>query len=141
LRFLISSVIANKRLSDGRRAVVIDAGVNLLFTSFWFKHKVAPGQNAGGFTENSVLYGPLCMNIDCIREEIVLPALKKGELVVIMNTGSYSVTQWMQFISMRPNIVLISEEGKDELIRSNENLDYVSSLERIPEKLKTFNLH
>jgi diaminopimelate decarboxylase len=139
--FLISSVIANKRLSDGRRAVVIDAGVNLLFTSFWFKHRVAPGQNAGSFTENSTLYGPLCMNIDCIREEIVLPALKKGELVVIMNVGSYSVTQWMQFISMRPNIALVTEEEEAVMIRSNENLEYLSSLEEVPEKLKTFNLH
>ncbi len=139
--FLISSVIANKRLSDGRRAVVIDAGVNLLFTSFWFKHRVAPGQNAGSFTENSTLYGPLCMNIDCIREEIVLPALKKGELVVIMNVGSYSVTQWMQFISMRPNIALVTEEEEAVLIRSNENLEYLSSLEKVPEKLKTFSLH
>ena len=138
--YLISSVIANKRLSDGRRAVVVDAGVNLMFTSLWFKHRVAPGQHGGSFTENSTLYGPLCMNIDCIREEIVLPALKKGELVVIMNVGSYNVTQWMQFISMRPNIVLITEDRKIELLRETENLEYLSSLERIPEKLKKFAL-
>ena len=80
------------------------------------------------------------MNIDCIREEIVLPALKKDELVVIMNVGSYSVTQWMQFISMRPNIVMVTNEQNVEVIRSNENLEYVSSLEIVPEKFKSFSL-
>jgi diaminopimelate decarboxylase len=57
-----------------------------------------------------------------------------------MNVGSYNVTQWMQFISMRPNIVLITEDRKIELLRETENLEYLSSLERIPEKLKKFAL-
>ena len=43
---LISTVQATKRLPDGRRALVIDAGVNLLFTAFWYRHEVEPG--AGG---------------------------------------------------------------------------------------------
>lgn len=138
--YLVSSVIANKRLSDGRRAIIIDAGVNLLFTSFWFKHKIVPAQDAGSFTENSSIYGPLCMNIDCLREEIVMPSLKKGEKVVIFNVGSYSVTQWMQFITERPNVVMTMSDGSIELIRDNESLEYVSSPERLPESLKNFSL-
>lgn len=138
--YLISTVIANKRLSDGRRAVVIDAGVNYLFTSYWFKHKVAPAQHGTSFTENSTIYGPLCMNIDCIREEIILPPLKRGDQVVIFNIGAYNVTQWMQFITLRPNIVMTLEDGSVEIIRNRETLDYISSVESVPEKLKTFTL-
>ena len=33
--FLIGTVIANKRLSDGKRSTILDFGVNILFTSFW----------------------------------------------------------------------------------------------------------
>jgi len=134
--YLISKVIGNKRLSSGKRAVIIDAGVNIMFTSFWYKHKIMPAQQAGSITENSTIYGPLCMNIDCIQEDIVLPALKKNDYVVLFYVGAYNMTQWMQFISLRPNIVMITEEGTVELIRQREDLEYIMSLEHIPEKLK-----
>ncbi|MFC2136215.1 alanine racemase [Bacteroidota bacterium] len=138
--YLLSTVLANKRLSDGRRAVVIDAGVNTLFTSFWYKHKIAPAEENGGFTENVSIYGPLCMNIDVIREEIVLPTLKKGDQIVIFYVGAYNVTQWMQFITLRPNVVMVMEDGTVEVIREAETLDYVTRNEKIPSKLTKFSL-
>jgi diaminopimelate decarboxylase len=139
--FLLSSVIGNKRLSSGKKAVIIDAGVNLLFTSFWFKHKIVPAQQSNGtFTENSAIYGPLCMNIDCLSEDIVLPALNKGDQVVIQHVGAYSVTQWMQFITVRPKVVMIMEDKSIEIIRDSETFDYLSKMEKRPNKLESFNL-
>ncbi|MCK6614445.1 MAG: alanine racemase [Ignavibacteriaceae bacterium] len=134
--FLITSVLANKRLSTGKKAVIIDAGVNILFTSFWYKHKIQPAQETGIHTEDTALYGPLCMNIDCVRESIVLPSLNKGDKLVIEYVGAYDMTQWMQFIAMRPNVVMIMEDGKVELIRKSENLDYILDREVMPEQLK-----
>lgn len=136
--FIITSVIANKRLSSGRRAVIVDAGVNILFTSFWYKHKFSPAQDTGSHTEDSSIYGPLCMNIDCIRDGIILPILKKDDKLVIHYVGAYNITQWMQFITLRPNVVMIMEDGKVELIRKSETLDYIMSVEQVPEKLKKF---
>ncbi|HQX72975.1 MAG TPA: hypothetical protein PK298_08725, partial [Chitinophagaceae bacterium] len=66
--YLLSTVLANKRLSDGRRATILDAGVNLLFTSFWYDHKITPAQDFTQHTEDMALYGPLCMNIDVVRQ-------------------------------------------------------------------------
>ncbi len=134
--YLLTTVLANKRLSTGRRAVVIDAGVNILFTAFWYKHKISPAQESGLHTEDTSLYGPLCMNIDCIRESILIPALKKGEHLVIEDVGAYDMTQWMQFITMRPNIVMVMEDGSVELIRKSENLEYLLDRELIPSKLR-----
>ena len=37
---VVATVLANKRLVDGRRAVIIDAGVNLLPTAWWYRHAV-----------------------------------------------------------------------------------------------------
>lgn len=61
--YLLGTVIANKRLPDGRKAMIIDIGVNLLFTSFWYEHNITPAQPFSHHTENIVIYGPLCMNI------------------------------------------------------------------------------
>jgi diaminopimelate decarboxylase len=138
--YLISTVIGNKRLSNGKRAIIIDAGVNYLFTSYWFNHKIIPAQQKGNFTENAAVYGPLCMNIDCLREDIVLPTMKKGDKLVILFVGAYSVTQWMQFITTRPNTIMVMEDKKVEIIREAENLDYIISPEKLPEKLTAFSL-
>lgn len=134
--YLITTVLANKRLSTGRRAVIIDAGVNILFTSFWYKHKISPAQESGVHVEDSSLYGPLCMNIDLIRESILLPAVKKGERLIIEDVGAYDMTQWMQFITMRPNVVMIMQDGTVELIRKAEDLNYILDREVLPKQLK-----
>lgn len=138
--YLLGSVISNKRLADGKRTTILNIGVNLLFTSFWYDHKVSPAQPFTQYTEDTVLYGPLCMNIDVIRENVSLPLLNKGEHVVVHYVGAYNMTQWMQFITMRPNIVMIDEEGNTHLIREKETLDSLMKYEKVPEHLKKFEL-
>lgn len=138
--YLLGTVISNKRLADGRRNTIIDVGVNILFTSFWYEHKVSPAQEFTQYVEDTVLYGPLCMNIDVIRESISLPLMNKGEHFVIHSVGAYNMTQWMQFITLRPKVVMIDTEGKVHLVRDRESIDSITSLERVPEYLKTFKL-
>ncbi len=138
--YLLGTVLANKRLSDGRRATIMDFGVNILFTAFWYEHKISPAQEFTHHSEEMVVYGPLCMNIDKIRESVNLPLLKRGDQVVVHKVGAYNMTQWMQFIAMRPNVVLIDAKGEVHLIRERETIDTLTSKESIPEHLKTFNL-
>lgn len=138
--YLIGSVISNKRLSDGRRSTILDIGVNILFTSFWYDHKITPAQPFTQYTEDTVLYGPLCMNIDIIRNNINLPLLNKGDKVVVHSVGAYNMTQWMQFITLRPKVVMIDEDGKTHIIRENESLKTLLELEKVPEHLQEFDL-
>ncbi|HNW99257.1 MAG TPA: alanine racemase [Bacteroidales bacterium] len=138
--YLLGTVIANKNLSDGKRATIIDIGVNLLFTSFWYEHKITPAQEFTNYTENTTLYGPLCMNIDSIRENINLPLLNKGEHLVVHGVGAYNVTQWMQFITFRPKVVMIDINGNPHIIRDCETTNNIVSLEKVPEHLKKFEL-
>jgi len=137
---LLGTVISNKRLSDGRRTTILDIGVNILFTSFWYDHKISPAQPFTQYTEDTVVYGPLCMNIDVIRENVNLPLMNKGDHVVIHSVGAYNMTQWMQFITLRPRIVMIDMEGNVHVIREKESLDRLLELERIPKHLEKFEL-
>jgi diaminopimelate decarboxylase len=138
--YLLGTVLANKRLSNGRRATILDVGVNLLFTSFWYNHKVTPAQDFSAYKEDMELFGPLCMNIDVIRDSIMFPPLNKGDQVVIQNVGAYNLTQWMQFITLRPKVVLIDMKGNTHVIRDNETLDYINKMEHTPDHLKELNL-
>jgi diaminopimelate decarboxylase len=130
--YIAGSVIANKRLSDGHRATIVNVGVNLLFTSFWYDHKIHPVSSHSGLVEETTIYGPLCMNIDIIRPSLMFPALKCGDRFVITRTGAYNNTQWLQFITMRPNIILIDTNRKVHLIRRAETMENVSGNEVIP---------
>ena len=135
--YLLGTVLANKRLSDGRRATIMDFGVNILFTSFWYDHKISPAQDFTHHSEDQVLYGPLCMNIDVIRESVNLPLLNKGDQVVVHKVGAYNMTQWMQFIAMRPAIVLIDCNGDTHIIRKKEDLAYLEMPDQIPSHLQS----
>lgn len=134
--YLLGTVLATKRLADGRRATIVDTGVNIMFTSFWYNHRVSPAQDFSQHAEDTVLYGPLCMNIDSLRESITLPILKKGDRIVIQDVGAYNMTQWMQFITLRPNVVMIDTTGKVHLIRKQETIDSIVNYEIVPKYLK-----
>lgn len=127
--FLISSVIGNKTLANGQRATILDAGVNLLYTSTWYDLAVAPTQYYSGTWEEVVLYGPLCMNIDVVRERCLLPNMHRGEQVVIHPVGAYNVTQSMQFIEMKPAVVMVKPSGEAVLIKRRETMEDMVALE------------
>lgn len=129
---VISTVVGVKRFTDGRRAVILDAGVNLLPTAWWYRHDILPAQPAPGTPEPTVFYGPLCMNIDVVRDRLVFPPLRAGDRVVIQRVGAYNVTQWMQFITERPNVVMVNPRGEHAIIRKAEGLESLLAHEEMP---------
>ncbi|TCK06322.1 alanine racemase [Phorcysia thermohydrogeniphila] len=134
--FLITTVHASKRMPDGRKAYVLDAGVNVLFTAFWYHFKIEVDKEVAGPLEPCILYGPLCMNIDVVDDTVYLPPLPRGTRLILSPVGAYNVTQWMQFIRYRPAVVLIGEKGEVELIREREDLSDIVGRERLPERLR-----
>ncbi len=135
--YLITTATASKRMVDGRKSYVMDAGVNLLYTATWYKFNIELDREVHGLGEPSVLNGPLCMNIDVVDEGILLPPLPRGTRLILSPVGAYSVTQWMQFIEYRPAVVLINEDGVAETIREKEDLSDLLKREKVPAHLKS----
>jgi len=71
-----------------------------------------------------------------VRENAVLPLLNKGDHFVIHNVGAYNMTQWMQFITTRPRVVMIDQESKVHVIRERESLESITHFEQVPDHLK-----
>jgi diaminopimelate decarboxylase len=46
------------------------------------------------------------------------------------------MTQWMQFITIRPKVVLIDSDNNIHIIRNAESLDYLELPEQVPQHLK-----
>jgi len=129
---MIASVVANKRLADGRRAVVLDAGVNVLFTSYWYQHELVPTAPFYGVPEPTVVLGPLCMNIDVVCDQIVLPPLDVGAHLLVRPVGAYNVTQSMTFIHLQPAVVMIGNDGRHAVIRRSQTLEDLCAPESVP---------
>ena len=121
--------------SASRNALVLDAGVNLLYTTTWYQPRILPARPCLDSPTPTTVFGCLCMNIDVIREDAPLPGLTTGDQVVMHPVGAYNITQAMQFITYRPAVVMIGTDGAVHVIRERENLDYVQQLERVPQHL------
>jgi diaminopimelate decarboxylase len=134
--YLLTSVFASKRMPDGKKSYIVDAGVNLLYTTFWYNFDVSLDKRYDGLNEPSQINGPLCMNIDILAENIMLPPLDRGTVLTLWPVGAYSVTQSMQFIRYRPNNVIIDKEGNAHLIKEGDDLEYIVEKEIMPEYLK-----
>ena len=145
--YLIASVVAVKgaerystRPNSGKQSrggYIVDAGVNLLYTSTWFRVGVMPTTPSDPLHTNAVkLYGCLCMNIDVIRQEVELPPLEVDDKLVLHPVGAYNLTQSMQFIGLRPAVVLVGLDGSVNLIRRREKLIDVENGEQVPGHLQ-----
>jgi diaminopimelate decarboxylase len=145
--YLITSVVAVKaaerdraKPNSGRQSrggYIVDAGVNLLYTSTWFRFGVMPTKPTHPLHTNAVkLYGCLCMNIDVIREQVELPPLEVHDKLVLHPVGAYNITQSMQFIALRPAVVLIGVDGSVDVIRRREKLVDIENGEQLPARLQ-----
>ena len=102
---LVCSVVAVKRLEDGRRAIVVDAGTNLVPGALWqwpvLRALVDDGPGAGP----AMICGPLCLNIDILHPAAELPRVEPGALIVVEGVGAYAQSQATQFGDGRPAVV------------------------------------
>ena len=132
---LITTVAAEKRLPSGTRAIILDAGMNILSSIQWYRYDIRTAQDVGTMMEDTVVYGGLCMNIDVINASCSLPPLRRGDYLVIPHVGAYNLSQSMQFIFTRPAVIAI-DGGELYLIKEHETLEYVHQLDRVPEKFR-----
>ena len=130
----ICTVVATKKISSSNQGVVIDAGINILPNCNWYDHDIYCIGKKEMSRLDTVIFGPLCMQIDVVRKHIKLPPLHRGEHLLIKNTGAYNITQSTQFIYERPAIVLVGE-GRVDVIRRAETIDDIKRLESIPDRL------
>ena len=125
-------VTAQERPSASQNALVLDAGINLMYTTTWYQPRILPTRPCLDAPTPTTVFGCLCMNIDVLREDAPLPSLTTGDQVVMHPVGAYNQTQSMQFITYRPAVVMTGPGQKVHLIRKRENLEYVQAMELVP---------
>jgi len=113
----ITSVIG-KAVRDDIPWYYMDDGVYNSFSGQIFDHAVYPIISIRkGATRSSVLAGPTCDSIDVISENIELPDLNIGDLIVAPMMGAYTSATATEFNSLpRTNIIAVNvkeQSGSD----------------------------
>ncbi|MFN8111234.1 MAG: hypothetical protein U0Y82_15550 [Thermoleophilia bacterium] len=130
---LATTVVAVKRLTDGRRALIVDAGTNLLPGALWAwpAIRTAIPPTDGTLLEPALVSGPLCLNTDVLHPAAALPAdLRPGDVLVVSAAGAYQQVQSTQFGDLRPAVVA-RDDGTWRLARSRETLDELRAAEDV----------
>lgn len=109
----ITSVIG-KAVRDGKPWYYLDDGVYNSFSGQIFDHAIYPIISVRkGATRPSVLAGPTCDSIDVISENIEMPDLDIGDLIVAPMMGAYTSATATEFNSLpRTHIIAVNVEEK-----------------------------
>lgn len=74
--------------------------------------------------QNTTVVGNICESGDIITKNRLLPIIKEGYILGIMDAGAYGYSMASNYNSrLRPAEVLIDKNGNDRLIRRRENFD------------------
>ncbi len=114
----LTSVIG-KAIRDGTPWYYLDDGVYNSFSGQIFDHAIYPKISVRkGHTQPSVLAGPTCDSIDVISENIELPQLEIGDLIIAPMMGAYTSATATEFNSLpRTHIIAVNvKESQDNQI-------------------------
>ena len=122
---------------DGRRFVILDAGMNDLIRPALYGawHEVLPVKTPalGAPSLPADIVGPICESTDRFAKDRPMPPLKEGDLVAFMTAGAYGATLSSQYNS-RPMVAEVLVRGDAyEVVRRRPTFEEMIALERAPD--------
>ena len=121
---LLTRVLVVKK-NGAKTFVITDAGMNDLIRPALYHahHEIIPIKRpAGKSTLTADIVGPVCESGDFFARDRVLPPVKPGDLVLLLDAGAYGMSLSSNYNSRpRPAEVLI-DGGKSKLIRRRETI-------------------
>jgi ornithine decarboxylase len=107
------ATVMGRALRDEQWWYYLDDGLYGSYSGQIYDHAAYPIEAlAVGETHSSVLAGPTCDSIDVIRENIDLPLLDVGDLVVGHSMGAYTVASASDFNFFPRATVLALDQGR-----------------------------
>jgi diaminopimelate decarboxylase len=109
---LLSRVIQVNQRGDGRRFLVLDAGMNDLMRPALYDafHDLIPVRPRESGLMAYDLVGPICESTDIFARDRMLPPLQAGDLVAFMSAGAYGAVLASEYNS-RPLVPEVLVDG------------------------------
>ena len=128
---LLTRVVHVNARPDGRRFLVLDAGMNDLLRPAMYDayHDLRPVRPLGGEALTYDIVGPVCESSDVFAVQRPLPRLVGDDLVVFMTAGAYGAAMASEY-NTRPLVpeVLVNG-GEFAVVRARETYDQILARE------------
>ena len=123
--------------------VGVDGGSNVILRASqgWYTYQVVAANRMHEDASMLVnIAGPLCYSGDVIARDRKMPKLVEGDILAMLDTGAYTYAYEFHGGAGSyplPPIVLINNEGEDELVRRGENITDIVARDIVPARLCT----
>jgi len=128
---LMARVLYVKK-NGAKTFVIVDAAMNDLIRPALYQahHEIVPVKKSRGRKKIVDVVGPVCETGDFLARDRELPAVRKGDLVAILDAGAYGMSLASNYNTRpRPAEVLVNG-GKVQLIRRRETVEAMLAAER-----------
>ncbi|VVC77221.1 Diaminopimelate decarboxylase [Aquicella siphonis] len=131
---LLTRVVGRRHQKDSLPAVILDAGINTLSTSYRYDFPIRcfADTKSARLTQ---LWGPTCNQADQLHTPLALPELSVNDLLMFYGVGSYCMAFSYSFIRFRPGVILWRGGSHAEWLRLPESLLHNSMIGHIPESI------
>jgi len=128
--FLLASVRTIKRRTSGPLFAITDAGrLSLTFPCDFEYHEVfVAGRPKASMDTLYGVMGRVCTSADWMFKNRLLPRLKTGDVLAVMDAGAYFSSYSSNFAFPRPAIAMV-DGGKVTAIRNAETFDHLTALD------------
>jgi diaminopimelate decarboxylase len=128
-----------KEIPGIRKYVFVDGGMsdNIRTALYGARYSaVVANKVYNGNLEKVTVAGKLCESGDVIIWDILLPEVKKGDIIAVLNTGAYGYSMASNYNRLpKPAVILVSK-GKAEIIVKRETYEDVIKNDVVPERLE-----
>ncbi len=130
--YLITKVLYEK-INGNKRFTIVDAAMNDLLRPSLYNayHKIDLVESKEGEETPTDIVGPICESGDFLAKDIMLPELKRGDLLVINSAGAYGFTMASNYNTRGKVAEVAYEDGEFRLIRRRESFEDLIEQERL----------
>lgn len=118
--------------------VGVDAGFNTLIRPAMYDayHEAVVANRAGGKAAGTyTVAGPICESGDILARDRKLPAVKKGDLIALLDAGAYGYCMSSQYLARPRCAEVLVHDGAAELVRKRETYDDLLQNQLVPGRL------
>lgn len=136
---LVSRVVVLKSGSDGRRFLVVDAGMNDLVRPAMYGavHPVLPLQApAVGARIPVDVVGPICESGDVFERDVALPPLAAGDAIAFTNAGAYGAAMASDYNSRGRAAQVLVDGGRVAVLKPRAEPSALFADEPVPAWLR-----
>ncbi|RLE53375.1 MAG: diaminopimelate decarboxylase [Candidatus Methanomethylicota archaeon] len=110
----------------GIKWVLVDAGMNDLIRPALYGavHRIIPIDKVEfEYAEKCNIAGPICESSDVFAEKYLLPEVKPGDVLAILDAGAYGISMSSQYNCRPRAAVVMIDEGSIKLVRRRETYE------------------